>query len=34
MPKYGFRSTHDFISIKDMCLLDIFCYVTNPENAV
>ena len=34
MPKYGFAVLMFLFSIKDMCLLDIICYVANPENAV
>ena len=34
MPKYGFAVPMFLFSIKDMCLLDIICYVANPENAV
>ena len=35
MPKYGFAVLMFFLfSFKDMCLLDIICYVANPENAV
>ena len=32
--KKWFRSTHFLFCIKDICLLDIICYVANPENAV
>ena len=34
MPKYGFAVLMFLFSIKDMRLLDIICYVANPENAV
>ena len=34
MPKYGFAVLMFLFSIKDMCLLDIICYVANPENVV
>ena len=35
MPKYGFAVLmHVLFSIKDMCLLNIICYVANPEKAV
>ena len=32
MPKYGFAVFMYVFSIKDMCLLNIICYVANPEN--
>ena len=31
MPKYGFAVLMFLFSIKDMCLLDIICYVVHPE---
>ena len=34
MPKYGFAVLMFLFSIKDIFLLDIICYVANPENAV
>ena len=35
MLKYGFAVLMFFLfTIKDLCLLDIICYVANPENAV
>ena len=34
MPKYGFAALIFLFSIKDMCLLDVICFVDNPENAV
>ena len=35
MQKYGFAVLMCFfLSFKDMYLLDIICYVANPENAV
>ena len=32
MTKYGFAVFVFLFSIKDMCLLDIICYVANPDN--
>ena len=34
MPKYGFAVLMFLFSIKDMYLLDIICYVSNPANVV
>ena len=33
MPKYDFAVLMFLFSIEDMYLLDIICYVANPENA-